>query len=126
MLPRIVLCAVLAIPAVAAADKTFAKGTGETWDCAKDPVVTIKTSKGTFGFLGECKRITVGGTKNAVSVATVGKLIVNGSDNRVDVEQVDAIAVGGTRNTVTWKKAGSGDKPKITPGSKTNKVEQAK
>lgn len=122
---RIALVILLA-PALAAADKTFTKGAGETWDCAKDAVVTIKTSKGTYGFLGECKRITVGGGKNAVSVATVGKLIVNGSDNRVDVEQVDAIVVGGTRNTVTWKKAGSGDKPKITPGSKTNHVEQSK
>jgi hypothetical protein len=30
--------------------------------------------------------------------------------------------VGGLKNTITWKRAGTGDKPKITPGSKTNKI----
>lgn len=111
---------------VASADKTFSKGAGETWDCAKDGVVTIKTQKGTFGFLGECKRITIAGSKNAVSIATATKVVISGSDNLVDIEQVDAIAVSGTKNQVSWKKAGSGDKPKITPGSKTNKISQAK
>lgn len=114
------------LPAAAHADKTFSKGTGETWDCAKEAIVTIKTSKATFGLLGECKRVTVTGGKNAVSVMTTAKLVVSGADNRVDVEQVDAIVVGGARNTVMWKRAGSGDKPKITPGAKSNKVAQAK
>ena len=125
MVTRVALVLAL-LPAVAHADKTFAKGTGETWDCAKDAVVTIKTSKATFGLLGDCKRVTVAGGKNAVSVMTTAKLVVTGADNMVDVEQVDAIAVGGARNTVTWKRAGSGDKPKITPGAKSNKVAQTK
>jgi DUF3060 family protein len=111
---------------VAVADKTFSKGEGETWDCATDPVVTIKTSKATYGFHGECKRITIVGSKNVVSIATVGKLVVGGSENLVDTETVDSIAVNGTKNNVTWKHAGTGDKPKITPGSKTNHVTQAK
>ena len=125
MLLRIALVVALT-PGIAAADKTFAKGTGETWDCAKDAVVTIKTSKGTYGFFGECKRITITGGKNAVSISQIGKLAVSGSDNMIDVEQVDAITVSGARNKITWKKAGTGDKPKITAGSKTNKVSQAK
>ncbi len=125
MLLRIAV-AVALVPAVAAADKTFSKGTNETWDCAKDAVVTIKTAKGTYGFLGECKRISVVGGKNAVSIVTVGKLVVTGSDNMIDVEQVDAILVNGARNKVSWKKAGSGDKPKITVGDKSSKVTQAK
>jgi len=126
MVARVALVALLLLPAVARADKTFAKGPGETWDCAKDAVVTIRTSKATFGLFGECKRVTITGGKNAVSVVTTAKLVVTGSDNMVDVEQVDTIAVGGARNTVTWKHAGRGDKPKITPGAKSNKVEQAK
>jgi hypothetical protein len=125
MLSRILLALAL-LPGVARAEKTFAKGTSDTWDCAKDAVVTIKVSNGTYGFLGDCKRITVSGGKNAVSVATVGKLVVTGSDNHVDVDQVDAIAVGGTRNTVRWKKTGNGDKPKISVHRKTNQVEQQK
>jgi hypothetical protein len=122
---RLVLLVAL-VPAVAFADKTFTKGTGDTWDCAKDAVVNIKTAKGTYGFLGECKRIAIAGGKNAVSIATVGKLVVSGSDNVIDIEQVDAIVVTGARNKVTWKSASTGDKPKITAGSKTNHVEKAK
>src|SRR3954467_12969172 len=104
MLIRIALLLALT-PAVAASDKTFTKGTGDTWDCAKDAVVTIKTAKGTYGFLGECKRITVTGAKNAVSIATVGKLVVTGADNVVDVDQVDTILANGAKNKITWKKA---------------------
>ncbi|MDB4955736.1 MAG: hypothetical protein JWO36_3305 [Myxococcales bacterium] len=125
MLLRILL-AVALFPTVAVADKTFTKGTGDTWDCAKDAVVTIKTAKGTYGFLGECKKISITGAKNAVSIAAVGKLLVSGSDNLIDVEQVDAIVVNGAKNKVTWKKAGKGDKPKITSGNKSNHVAQAK
>jgi hypothetical protein len=125
MMLRIALIVVL-VAGVARADKTFTKGTGETWDCSKDAVVTIRTSKGTYGLFGECKRITITGGKNAVSVSQTGKLAVSGSDNMVDVDQVDAITVSGARNKITWKKAGTGDKPKITAGSKTNKVAKAK
>src|SRR5262245_34154757 len=121
MLLRIALV-VATLPGVAIADKTFAKGTGETYDCTTDPVVTIKTNKGTYGFLGECKKITIKGRTNAVSTASVGKLVVYGSDNLIDIEQVDTINAGGLKNTITWKRAGTGDKPKITPGSKTNKI----
>jgi len=125
MVLRIALVIAL-VPGVAVADKTFNKGTGETWDCTKDAVATIKTAKGTYGFFGECKRITIANGKNAVSIATVGKLVVSGSDNVIDVDQVDAIAVSGARNKITWKKAGTGDKPKLTPGSKTNHITHAK
>jgi hypothetical protein len=113
-------------PLVARADKTFTKGKGETWDCAKDPVVRISTTNGTFGLLGECKSVTVGGAKNVVSVGSTGKLIVTGSDNLVQVEEVDSIRAGGTRNTVSWKKAKTGDKPKIVKSGSGTHVDQAK
>jgi DUF3060 family protein len=125
MVLRIALLIALA-PGLAFADKSFTKGKGETWDCSKDPVITIKTAKGTYGFFGDCKRITIANGKNAVSIATVGKLVVSGSDNMIDIEQVDSIAVSGARNKITWKKAGTGDKPKISGGSKTNHITQAK
>jgi hypothetical protein len=118
--------AVALVPAAAYADKTYAKGKGETWDCAKDPVVRISTTKGTFGLLGECKSVTVGGAKNAVSVASAAKLVVAGSDNVVQVEEVDSIRAGGTRNTVSWKKAKTGDKPKIVKSGSGTHVDQAK
>lgn len=114
------------IPGVALADKTFSKGTGETWDCAKDAVVNIKTSKGTYGFHGECKKISISGGKNAVSIESVGKLLVSGADNLIDVETLDTVVVSGRKNKVTFKKAAKGDKPNVKVSNKTSKVEQAK
>ena len=106
----------LLVPTLGHAEKVFKKGTNETWDCATDPVVKIAQDKGTFGFLGECKRITVTGKKNVLSIASATKLVVGGSGNLVQVEEVDSIAVSGKNNQITWTKAKSGDKPKITKG----------
>src|SRR5437867_1240348 len=119
---RIVFALILLVPTLARADKVFTKGPGETWDCATDAVVTIKQDKGTFGLIGECKKITVNGKKNVLSVASVGKLVVGGTDNLVEVEEVDTIATSGARNQVHWTKAKTGDKPKVTKGGRDNKV----
>jgi hypothetical protein len=122
----LLVLALLAVPALARADKTFSKGKGETWDCAKDPVVRIVMSKGTFGFIGECKRISVTGSKNVLSVASVGKIAITGADNMVDIEEVDAIAVSGARNHVSWQKAKTGDKPKVAKSGSGNSVDVKK
>ena len=123
---RIALLVALVItPAVAHADKIFKKAESETWDCAKDPTVKITQDKGTFGFLGECKRITVMGKKNVLSIASATKVVVAGSGNLVQIEEVDSIAVSGKNNQVTWSKAKKGDTPKITKG-RGNSVEQKK
>ena len=113
------------VPAIAHADKVFKKAENETWDCAKDPKVRITQDKGTFGFLGECKSITVVGKKNVLSIASTTKVVVGGSGNLVQIEEVGTIAVSGKNNQVTWVKAKSGDKPKITKG-RGNSVEQKK
>ena len=113
------------VPAVAHADKVFKKAENETWDCATDPMVKITQDKGTFGFLGECKRITVVGKKNVLSIASATKVVVGGSGNLVQVEEVDTIAVSGKSNQITWGKAKRGEKPKITKG-RGNSVEQKK
>jgi hypothetical protein len=123
---RLLALVVALAPLAARGDKTFAKGKGETWDCAKDPVVRISTSNGTFGLLGECKSVTVGGAKNVVSIASSSKIVVTGSDNLVQVEEVDSIRAGGTRNSVGWKKAKAGDKPKIVKSGSGTHVDQAK
>src|SRR5262245_26390148 len=113
------------IPTMAHAEKVFKKATSETWDCATDPVVRIVQDKGTFGFLGECKRITVSGKKNVVSIASATKVVVSGKGNLVQIEDVSTIVVSGRGNQITWAKAKTGDKPKITKGA-GNKVEQKK
>jgi DNA-binding beta-propeller fold protein YncE len=114
------------LPSVVHAEKVFKKATGnETWDCATDPVVRIRQDKGTFGLLGECKRVTVDGKKNVVTVVSTTKLAVSGTGNFIQVDDVSSIAVSGRSNQITWAKAKSGDKPKITK-AKHNTVDQKK
>jgi hypothetical protein len=122
---RLLVLVILLLPAIAHAEKVFKKAENETWDCAKDPVVRIAQDKGTFGFLGECKRITVTGKKNVLSIASVTKVVVGGSGNLVQIEEAGTIAVSGKNNQITWTKAKTGDKPKITKG-RGNTVEQKK
>ena len=123
---RLLSLVLILVPSLASADKSFNKTTGnETWDCATDPVVKITADKGTFGLLGECKRVTVTGKGNVLSVASATKLVVGGSSNFVNIEEVDSIAVSGKNNQVTWTKAKKGDKPKIT-SSKASSVKQKK
>jgi hypothetical protein len=113
---RLLVVLLVIVPAIAHAEKVFKKGENETWDCATDPVVRISQDSGTFGFLGECKRITVSGKKNVLSIASATKVVVSGKSNLVQVEEVDTIVVSGRANQVTWAKAKKGDKPKITKG----------
>ena len=122
---RLIALLLVLVPAVVHAEKVFKKGENETWDCATDPVVRIAMDKGTFGFLGECKKITVSGKKNVVTVQSVTKISVGGSGNLVQIEEAGTIAVSGKSNQVTWKKAKTGDAPKVTKG-RGNTVEQAK
>lgn len=97
-----------------------------TKDCSEKSTVTIMQSKKTFGFHGACKKITITGSKNVVSIESVDKLVVGGTDNLVSVEEVDAIATGGARNNVSYKKAKTGDKPKLTKGGSGNKIDVTK
>jgi hypothetical protein len=113
------LLIIMLLPTLASADKTFKKtktASNETWDCATDAVVKITQDKGTFGLLGECKRVTVTGKKNVVTIQSATKVVVGGTGNLVQIEAVDSIAVSGKSNQVTWEKTSKGDKPKITSG----------
>ena len=118
----IVVLLVLA-PGVSHAEKVFKKAGSETWDCATDPVVRINQDKGTFGLLGECKKVTVTGKKNVVTAASATKVIVSGKGNLVVLDEVDSITVTGKGNQISWNKAKKGDKPKITkaPGNTVEK-----
>lgn len=126
MKPYLLALLVVLVPASVRAEKVFKKSTGnETWDCATDPVVRISQDKGTFGLLGECKRVTVSGKKNVVTITSTTKLAVSGTGNLIQVDDVSTIAVSGRSNQITWAKAKTGDKPKITK-SKGNTVDQKK
>jgi hypothetical protein len=121
----IIMLVVAMAPAVSHAEKVFKKKDAtETWDCATDPNVRISTDKGTFGLLGECKKVTVAGKKNVVTIASSTKVVVSGTGNLVQVDEVDVIAVSGKANQITWAKSKKGDdKPKITKG-RGNTVEK--
>jgi hypothetical protein len=133
----LLILAVLSTPAFA--DKELAKGT--TWDCKKDPVVSIGNGAGKYTFKGACKKISIGGGSNKVTIAsvetldvgggmntinvtTVDALVVGGAGNKITAGTVDTIDVGGASNEITWKKAKTGDKPNIKGQPDMNKISQ--
>ena len=99
--------AIVAVVAVlgtssASADKTYNEGKGGTWDCAKDPAVTLNTNHGSFVITGACKRISVNGNSNTVTAETTARLDVNGNGNTIEAKQADAIATTGNENKVSY------------------------
>jgi hypothetical protein len=94
-----VLC--FAAPVTASA-KSFNAGRGTTWDCAKDPDVTINHSNGTYTFKGACKKISVNGSSLKITIESVDRLSVNGSANTIAVTAVDDLSVNGSQNQITY------------------------
>jgi hypothetical protein len=137
----IVWLLLIVAPALAVADKSLDKGT--TWDCKKDPVVTIGTGAGKYVFKGACTRILLGGGQNkldiesvatldvgggvnTIAVGTVDTLNVGGANNTITVGTVGTIDVGGAGNKITWKKAKDGDKPTLRGQPDKNTIAQGK
>jgi hypothetical protein len=136
------LIALVAVPSLSFGDdKKLEKG--GTYDCAKDPAVSIGNGKGTYTFKGKCKSISVGGGMNTLTIESVDHLHVGGGMNTINVamaeavhiggakntlkfDTVGAIDVGGADNTITWKKAKTGDKPTLKGQPDKNKITQAK
>lgn len=116
------LAAALA-PATARADKVYAAGKGATWDCKKDPVVTINHGRGTYTFQGPCKSINLNGGQSTVRIEDTEALNITGASNTVTVGQIDQINLVGAGNKVTWRKAKHGDKPGITNVGTNNQIE---
>jgi hypothetical protein len=111
----------LLVPALAAADKSYVDGKGATWDCAKDPVVSILANQGVYTLKGTCKSVSIDGNENKVTIEGSAKLSVNGNKNAVDAASIDAISTNGNENAVSVKKAGAkvsnpGTSNKITTG----------
>ena len=103
---------------VAHADKAYSSGKGATWDCTKDPVVSINHGMGAYTFTGACKTITINGGMNKLKIEKVDTLHVEGGMNTIDVANVTAIKVNGSTNTITYK----GGEPKIDVVGSNNKV----
>jgi len=124
---RLVALLLVCAPALASADKSYMDGKGGTWDCAKDPQVSIMANEGTYTIKGACKAINVQGNKNKIAVDSADQINVTGNDNMVAAVAVDQINASGNKNTVTYKKAVA-DKGKTQVNSlgTDNKISQAK
>jgi hypothetical protein len=105
-------------PAVVHAGKTYNDGAGGTWDCKKDPTVTINANHGTYTFKGACTSISVNGNTNKVAIESVDRLEVNGNENLIEADTASRIGTNGNANKVTYKQG----TPKITNPGTDNQI----
>jgi len=116
----------LLVPTLAFADKEFAEPSdGDSWDCSKDAVVTVNYSKAAFTLTGTCTEVTINGTSLKLTAENVDKLGVNGAKNVVTTTELGSVAINGNSNKVTWKKAKTGKKPKVSTNGRGNSVKKA-
>ncbi len=125
LMKRILVLVVVLVPAAASADKAFMTGKGTTWDCKKDPVVSIMHGKGTYKLKGACTTVNVTRGSNKLTIESVDELNLTGAKNTVTVTTVGTINLTGSKNNVTWKAAKTGDAPSINNVGKDNVVSGA-
>lgn len=114
------------VPAGARADKSYTSETQITHDCDKEGEVSVNASRATAVFTGACARISINGSDNKVTIASVKKLKVNGGKNTVDVTSVDEISATGIGNTIHYKKGVTAQKPAVKSPSADNKITEVK
>ena len=124
VMKRIFFLLLVLSPAVASADKVWNAGKGVTWDCKKDPTVTINHGGGTYKFKGACSTLNVNGGGIKITADSIDTVNVTGAKNTVTVGTVGTIAVTGTKNKVTWKTPKSGDAPTISDVGRDNTIAQ--
>jgi hypothetical protein len=95
--------------AAGATQELSGSGMQETLRCSPKTEVNISGSDNDITLTGECKRVSV-----------------NGSTNKVTVEAVATIDVTGSENQITWKRAVGAKKPKVNRTGHNNKVTQAR
>jgi Protein of unknown function (DUF3060) len=110
--------ALMLVPALAFADKSFSGGAGGAWDCTTDPVVVITGSNAHYAITGACKSISVAGGHNALTIIKVATLDVTGTGNTITVDSIDAVDINGANNAITYK----GGKPKLTQLGQNNRL----
>jgi hypothetical protein len=104
------------------ADKVFRVGKGATWDCGKDPVVSILHGNATYTLKGTCKSINLTGGNNTLTIETTGSINVTGAHNNIAIGTVDAINIVGSDNIVTYQGAAHGDAPSVSKIGSNNVV----
>jgi len=106
--------ACIASSSIAHADKVFRIGKGATWDCNKDPVVSIEHGNGTYTLKGSCKSVNLTGGNNNLTIESTGSINVTGAHNKIAIDTVDSINIVGSDNTVTYKGAVHRDAPSVS------------
>jgi hypothetical protein len=109
------ICALLA-PTIASADRVVQGDKSGTFDCSKDPEISIQSGEGAFTFTGTCDKIAVNGGNNKLTIESVKKLAIVGDGNTAAIERADKIGVTGSNNAVSYKGTVSG-KGKTAVGS---------
>jgi hypothetical protein len=112
----------IASSSVANADKVFRVGKGATWDCGKDPVVSILHGNATYTLKGSCTSVTLTGGNNTLTIEGVGSISITGAHNNIAIGTVDSIAIVGSDNTVTYKGTAHGDAPSVSKVGSNNTV----
>lgn len=122
---QFVVLLVAITPMIVHADKQFTQGKGGTWDCTKDPVVSINHGQGSYKLSGKCKTVSINGGENKLTIESVDTLNVLGGSNAVTIGTADAINVTGSDNKITYKAAKS-DKVKTQSMGNNNTIAQAR
>jgi len=110
----------------ALADQSYTTEKQITHDCSKEGDVSINASGATAVFTGTCARISINGSDNKVTIASVKKLKVNGAKNLVEVTAVDEISATGIGNTINYRKTLSGKKLEVKSPGIDNKITEVK
>jgi hypothetical protein len=118
------LCALA--PGAALADKSYTAETQITHDCDKDGDVSINVSRATAVLTGTCARISINGSENKVTIASVKKLKVNGAKNTVGITSADEISATGVGNNITYKKSLTGKKTAVKSPGIDNKISEVR
>jgi hypothetical protein len=115
----------IANSSVVRADKVFRAGKGATWDCNKDPIVSIEHGNATYTLKGSCKSINLTGGNNTLTIETTGSINVTGAHNKIAIDTVDSINIVGSENTVTYRGTAHGGAPSVSKIGTNNVVTTA-
>lgn len=113
-------------PSAARADRSYTEERDIKHDCDKEGSVSVNVGGATAVFTGTCSKISINGSENKVTIASVKKLNLNGAKNTVEVTAVDEIGATGVGNTVSYKKSITGKKTVVKAPGFGNKITETK
>jgi len=114
-------CLLASVPLARADDARPAAKT--VLDCNRQSAPTITANDRKYRVIGACKKVTVTGHSNSVTIESAEAIAVTGNDNTVLIEKADTITTSGSRNHVTYRQHGvKSPEPKVTTRGKANEI----